>query len=265
MTAPTEAPTETQSNPPEKPGWLRDDLAYILPMAAFMLFTVIGGTWERFYPHSYVAKVILTAALLVIGWRFYTKISWRYWWLGVIVGVIGIVQWVPMQLWLQKHVAIFAPPHTCTVHATVSHKGPGQCPICNDELVPDVFDPFARGVFPSPAVAWAFILVRVIGAVLVVPVMEELFWRDFLWRQLIAPNDFKLARIGEFEWVPFLVVPLVFAAVHGNWWLTSIVWALMIGALLVYTKSLGACIIAHAVTNLLLAAYVLKWRDWAFW
>ena len=39
----------------------------------------------------------------------------------------------------------------------------------------------------------------------------------------------------------------------------------MIGALLVYTKSLGACIIAHAVTNLLLALYVLKTHDWAFW
>ncbi|MGB7160362.1 MAG: CPBP family glutamic-type intramembrane protease [Tepidisphaeraceae bacterium] len=53
--------------------------------------------------------------------------------------------------------------------------------------------------------------------------------------------------------------------IHGNWWLTSIVWALMIGALLMYTRSLGACIIAHAVTNLLLAVYVLVYRDWAFW
>jgi membrane protease YdiL (CAAX protease family) len=53
--------------------------------------------------------------------------------------------------------------------------------------------------------------------------------------------------------------------VHGNWWLTSIVWALMIAALLVYTKSIGACIIAHGVTNLLLALYVLRTRDWAFW
>ena len=60
-------------------------------------------------------------------------------------------------------------------------------------------------------------------------------------------------------------VSLAFAVVHGNWWLTSIVWALMIGALLMYTKSLGACIIAHAVTNLLLAVYVLRYRDWAFW
>jgi membrane protease YdiL (CAAX protease family) len=56
-----------------------------------------------------------------------------------------------------------------------------------------------------------------------------------------------------------------FAFVHGNWWLTSIVWAAMVGLLLIYTRSLGACIVAHGVTNLLLALYVLYTRDWSFW
>lgn len=241
MAEPTQqAPIEYERRPPEKQGWLRDDLAYGLPMAAFLAFTWVGGNWKSLYPLTYVAKVIVTTILLAIGWRYYTKISWRYWWLGLIVGVIGIFQWVGMQLWLQDNIAFFKPPD-------------------------DVFNPFAPGTFSSPATAWAFVAVRIIGAVLVVPVMEELFWRDFLWRQIVAPNDFKLARIGEFEWPAFLGVAVVFAFVHGNWWLTSIVWALMIGALLVYTKSLGACIIAHATTNLLLAVYVLKWKDWAFW
>jgi hypothetical protein len=112
---------------------------------------------------------------------------------------------------------------------------------------------------------WSFIGVRIAGAVLVVPVMEELFWRDYLWRMILAPNDFKLAKVGEWGWMPFLIVSGVFSVVHGNWWLTAIVWALMVGALLVYTKSLGACIIAHATTNLLLALYVLKTHDWSFW
>jgi len=106
---------------------------------------------------------------------------------------------------------------------------------------------------------------RIIGACVVVPVMEELFWRDYGWRSILAPNDFKLARVGEWAWAPYLIIAGVFATVHGNWWLTAIVWALMIGALLVYTKSLGACIIAHATTNALLAAYVLWTKDWSFW
>src|SRR4030095_7486633 len=119
--------------------------------------------------------------------------------------------------------------------------------------------------FQTPAAFWSFVAVRIVGAVLVVPVMEELFWRDYLWRQVLAPNDFKLAAGGGGSWTPFLIVAGAFAFVHGNWWLTSIVWALMVGALLVYTKSLGACIIAHSVTNLLLALYVLWRKEWAFW
>jgi CAAX prenyl protease-like protein len=95
--------------------------------------------------------------------------------------------------------------------------------------------------------------------------MEELFWRDFLWRTMIAPADFKLARVGEKNWLAFFVVCGAFATVHGNWWPTAIVWGMMIGALLLYTKSIGACIVMHGVTNFLLAMYVLWTRDWSFW
>jgi CAAX prenyl protease-like protein len=108
----------------------------------------------------------------------------------------------------------------------------------------EVFNPY-RDIASDP-LRVAFLCVRIVGAVLVVPVMEELFWRDFLWRQVLAPNDFKLASVGEWGWAPLLVVSGAFALVHGNWWLTSIIWALMIGALLVYTKSLGASIVAQA-------------------
>jgi CAAX prenyl protease-like protein len=242
MTAPTtEPPTPMDREPrPPRHSWLRDDIAYLAPMAAFLLFVWVGTTWKSLYPASYVLREIVTVALLVLGWRHYTKIRWNGWWLGVIVGVIGVFQWVGMQLWLQR--------------TGISLFQPGK----------DPFNPFAA--FESPAASWGFVAVRMIGAVIVVPVMEELFWRDFLWREIIAPNDFKLAKVGEFEWPAYLGVAVAFGVlVHGNWWLTAIVWGLMIGALLAYTKSLGACIIAHAVTNLLLAVYVLKTGDWSFW
>jgi hypothetical protein len=59
-------------------------------------------------------------------------------------------------------------------------------------------------------------------------------------------------------------VSLLFATVHVQW-MTAIVWGLMIAALLVYTRSLGACIIAHGVTNFLLGGYVLFTKNWYFW
>ena len=240
MTAPTPVVPDYQPKPPLR-SRLTDDMAYILPMAAFLLILQVGGTWKSLYAEAYVARTLVVPVLLALFWRRYTTVRWNGWWLGVLVGVVGVFQWVLMQRWLQAHFEFFHPP-------------PPE----------EVFDPF-RDIHGGPWAVWAFIAVRVVGAVLVVPVMEELFWRDYLWRQILAPNDFKLARVGEWGWLPFLGTSAAFALVHGHWWLTSIVWGLMVAGLLLYTKSLGACIIAHAVTNLLLAGYVLKWKDWAFW
>ncbi|HVT87894.1 MAG TPA: CAAX prenyl protease-related protein [Tepidisphaeraceae bacterium] len=232
--------TETPSPEPRKPilRGISDFWAYIIPMGIFLILTQAGVLWPAFFPWSYVLKAVLTAIALGLLWPNYTRIRWNHWWLGVIVGVAGIVQWVGMQLFLQRF-SFFKPS-------------------------PDVFDPMAYFA-DRPAMMWAFIAIRVASAALVVPVMEELFWRDFLWREYLAPNDFKLAGVGEWDWTAFLLVSGLFATVHGNWWLTAIFWGMMIGALLVYTKSLGACIIAHGVTNLLLAIYVLYTHDWAFW
>jgi CAAX prenyl protease-like protein len=240
-TSSPKSPPLNYASPPPRGSALagRDELAYVLPMGLFLALVWFGGTWPALYPAAYVLRTIAVAALLVALRRHYTPVRWNAWGLGLIVGVAGIVQWVGMQLWLQRAFPSWFAPS------------------------PDPFDPTTA--FDSPAVVWAFVAVRVIGAVLVVPVMEELFWRDYLWRQLLAPNDFKLAAVGEWGWLPFLGVSAAFAVVHGNWWLTSIVWGLMVAGLLVYTKSLGACIVAHATTNLLLAAYVLWTRDWSFW
>jgi CAAX prenyl protease-like protein len=217
-----------------------DDWAYMLPMLTFLLINLLVSQSSPYYPIAYACKTVLVAGLLVWLWPKFTRVSFRYWWLGVAAGVLGIVQWVGMQLWLEKNVPMFAPPPA-------------------DQL----FNPFER-IAPT-WLAWAFVAVRIAGAALVVPVMEELFWRDYLWRRIVAPNDFKLADVGEWDWTAFLVVSGAFALVHGNWWLTSIGWGLMVGGLLVWTRSLGACMVMHATTNALLAVYVLYTRQWAFW
>ena len=235
MTEPGKLDYEPRS---EARGWLRDEIAYVAPMAVFLTCVWVGTTWKSLYAPAYVARAIIVAVLLLLFWRNYTKVRWNHWWLGVIGGVVGIVQWIVMQQWLGSHFEWFKPDA-------------------------DAFNPFAA--IGNPATAWAFVAVRVASAVLIVPVMEELFWRDYLWRQILAPNDFKLAEVGEFDWTAFIVVALAFATVHGSWWPTAIVWGAMIGLLLVYTKSLGACMIMHGVTNLLLAAYVLKYHAWYLW
>ena len=224
--------------PPVRRLRLSDDTAYFLPMAVFLGFVWVGGQWKSLYTAAYLSRAVIVAVLLWSFRRYYTRIKWNHWWLGIIVGILGIFQWIGMQLWLQHHFEFFKPAK-------------------------DFFNP--ETTFPHPAAFWSFVSIRIAGAVLVVPFMEELFWRDYLWRYIIAPNHFKLAEVGERDCKALLLVSGAFAFVHGNWWLTAVVWALMVGLLLYRTGSLGACIIAHGVTNLLLAIYVLTTRDWSFW
>ena len=239
-----------------RPPLVRDDMAYILPMLTFLALTWVGATWKDLYVASYVAKTLVVAVMLYLFWPQYTPHALERL-------VAGRDRRRRRHLPVGRHAAL-APgswPGSSRVHVPARrrarrHREPLQAR--RGRLRPDES-------LRAPAALYAWYAVRIAGAVLVVPVMEELFWRDFLWRTIISPNDFKLARVGEWDWKAFVVVCVAFSFVHGNWWLTSIVWAAMVGWLLVYTKSLGACIVAHAVTNLLLAAYVLYSRDWAFW
>lgn len=217
----------------------RDEFAYLAPMFAFMLFVWAGGHWPEFYPWAYVGRVFCTGALLLAFSRHYTPIRWHYWWLGIIMGVVGIVQWIGMDSLLQQlFPKVFALDADKAFH-------------------PDMY-------FQDPLALWAWLSIRTFGASFVVPIMEELFWRDYLWRRLVAPADFKLARVGEWDKFAFFGVAIAFSLVHPQW-LTAIGWGLMVGSLLLYTKSMGACIIMHGVTNLLLAIYVLKTQQWQWW
>jgi CAAX prenyl protease-like protein len=230
--------TQSVDQPKQRRPWVGDDYAYMLPMVAFLALTFVGGHWPSAFAVSYIVKTIAAGGLLILFWPQYTKIRWTYAPLGVAMGILGIVQWVGMEKLL--------------LHYFPNYWRPGA----------DVFNPFDS--IHSPVFLWVFVAIRLAGPVLVVPFMEELFWRDFLWRTLLAPNDFKLAPVGEWDWKAFIIVTLAFASVHIQW-ITAIVWGAMIGILLVRTKGLGACIIMHAVTNLLLGIYVLYTHDWAFW
>jgi len=94
--------------------------------------------------------------------------------------------------------------------------------------------------------------------------MEELFWRDFLWRALIRGSRFQEVAVGTFSWVSLLVVSAIFGAEHHQW-VAGVGYGLLMGGLLLRTKSLGACIVAHGVTNLTLGLYVICTADWQFW
>jgi CAAX prenyl protease-like protein len=115
----------------------------------------------------------------------------------------------------------------------------------------------------DPAARTALIAVRLLGAVVVVPVMEELFWRSYLLRTIIHA-DFESVPVGKFNWPSFLAVTVLFALAH-NLVLAGAMAAVAYNLLLYRTKSIAQCVLAHAVTNLALGVYVLATGQWRFW
>lgn len=116
---------------------------------------------------------------------------------------------------------------------------------------------------PDRTVQIVMTLFRVGGAVLVVPLMEELFWRSFLIRYIIDSN-FEQVRIGTFTWGSFLLTVVLFGAEH-NYIYAGIMAGVVYNLVLYKTRSLAQCVLAHAVTNLALAIYVVFTGQWQFW
>ncbi len=104
---------------------------------------------------------------------------------------------------------------------------------------------------------------RLAGAVLVVPIMEELFWRSFLLRYVID-SDFSKIAVGRFTWASFLIITVLFGLEH-NYYLAGMMAGALFNLLLYQTRSIAQCILSHAVANLALGIYVLQSGQWRFW
>ena len=110
---------------------------------------------------------------------------------------------------------------------------------------------------------WPLIAMRWLGAALLVPVMEELFWRSFLMRWLqaprfegIDPRRVGLKALGLSTFVFMLAHPL---------WLAAIVAGLAYALLYRGTGKLWPAVIAHSVTNAALGLWVVQTGQWQFW
>ena len=109
-----------------------------------------------------------------------------------------------------------------------------------------------------------FLLLRVTSSMLLVPVLEELFWRGWLMRWLIQ-HDWMNVPLGTYAASSVWIVALLFASEHGPYWEVGLIAGVLYNWWMVRTRSLSDCIVAHSVTNALLAAYVIARGQWQYW
>ena len=110
----------------------------------------------------------------------------------------------------------------------------------------------------------AVLLLRGMRASLIVPIVEELFWRAWLMRWLIE-KDFWKIPLGTYVPQSFWIVAALFAAEHGPYWDVGLATGILYNWWMVRTKSLGDLILTHAITNACLSVYVVAAGKWEYW
>jgi hypothetical protein len=214
----------------------------VIPFAVFMLMLGLrgalpaDGSWGIDPRWIYGLTVVVVGALLAGWWREYGELSAqvlpsaREALLGVTVGLVVFGLWITLDApWMQlgEPTAKFVP-----------------------------LDAQGQPIRPLLAVRW-------IGAALVVPVMEELFWRSFLMRWF-ANETFEGVVPQQVGLRAIVLSTFVFMLAH-TLWLAAIVAGLAYAWLYVRTGKLWVPVIAHAVTNGVLGIWVVMTGNWAFW
>jgi exosortase E/protease (VPEID-CTERM system) len=194
-------------------------------MAAAMLTKAFSAAFNVFYP----LQVIVTAAVLWYFRKTYSRLSWEWSYHAVAIGIVVFFMWIllePAPEYSRSHVEVGLAERHYWVEAT-------------------------------------WILFRVIGTVITVPLAEELAFRGYLTRKLISP-DFENIAPGQFTWFSFLLSSILFGLMHSR--LVAGTIAGMLFAVALYRRGqFGDAVVAHMTANALIAAYVLMYGRWALW
>jgi CAAX prenyl protease-like protein len=121
-----------------------------------------------------------------------------------------------------------------------------------------------NSIAPADLADARVVTLRVLRAALLVPVIEELFWRGWLPR-FVANPDWQRVPLGRYTPTAFVVTAVLFAVEHGPYWDVGLLCGLIYNWWFARTRSLGDLMLVHAVTNGALAGYVLVTGRYEYW
>jgi len=224
----------------------------VLPFALFLLIGAIPTGW---FPGGefwlYLIKTVAAGWLLWAWRRRIIEMRWAISWEAVVVGLVIAVLWIGLEGRIPSVGAIW----DMAAEFIAGKERPEP-----KEVVP--WNPLAF-YQDNLALAWFFIAVRVLGRSLVVPAMEEVFYRSFVYRYIGNPQ-FMDVPIGVWHSVAFVVTAFFFGLAHPGQWLAAILCAMAYQALVIRKKRLGDAMTAHAITNLVISVYAIGTGQWHF-
>jgi uncharacterized protein len=215
-------------------------LPYVAPFAAFMLLLLLAPRLPVEPRAEAVLRVTLLAGVL---WVFSRRvIDWRapHWLPSILLGVGVFLLWIAPDLlfpgwrshWLFSNDLVGRPEGTLPIEGR------------SDPVV---------------------LIFRATRAVILVPILEELFWRGWLPRWIDNMDDFRKVPLGQYSALAFGATAVLFALEHGSMWEVGLATGLIYNWWMRHTRSLGDLMLTHAVTNACLSAYVLIQGKWQYW
>jgi len=191
-------------------------IPYVGPFAVFAALTYIMPILPWGAGTAYLFKTLVVGAILAIFWPVVRReMQWTFDGLAIAAGIGVFLIWIALE----------------GLYPQIGHSS---------------FDPYTVA---GQSYETIFIGIRLFGAVMVVPLMEEIFWRSFVMRFLVA-SQFKSVSLGQFTWYSFVITAIAFGFEHHRW-LPGIMAGIIYAALLYRKRNLFSPILAHAVTNLL--------------
>jgi CAAX prenyl protease-like protein len=229
----SEAALDVEANEPRS-----STIAWVGPFAVFMLWLAV----DKYLPLANPAKelvrdVVLVAAIVGCSRRILPTRA-PYWMASIALGVAVCALWVAPDALFPGWRGHWLFQNGITGHVTTS--------ISPVELTP------------------IMLVLRTMRAALIVPVLEELFWRGWLPRW-IQDTRFERIPLGTYTPLAFWATAAVFAAEHGPFWEVGLLCGVIYNWWMRRTRSLGDLILVHAVTNLTLSLYVIATQRWTFW
>jgi exosortase E/protease (VPEID-CTERM system) len=203
-------------------------MALLIPLVVLLAATMITSALTVSVDWWYPLRVVLTAGALALLWHHYRRISFRISWFAVAIGVLVFLVWLLLA---------------------------SDDPVANSAIAEQFQDQPL-----SLLIAW--LVFRTLGALITVPLAEELAFRGYLFELL--GHDRNATNGAPFPWLALIVSTVLFGLLHSAW-LAGMLAGVAYGLVRHHRDNVADAFVAHATTNGLLSLYVLTTGKWSMW
>ncbi|WP_425409480.1 exosortase E/protease, VPEID-CTERM system [Hyphococcus sp.] len=204
----------------------REATALLAPFLALTAASIVSSAFAGEGYWTYSLRVAAVGVAIFGFWRFYKAMNWRIGAEPVLLGFIVAAAWIA----------------TDTKSASPSALGDWIASL-------------------SPAAIGLWLSLRLMGTIILVPLAEELAFRGYLHRKLIAER-FETVAESTFSWKAFAVTSVLFGVLHERW-LSGMLAGAVFALAMYRSGKLAGAVAAHVTANAAIAFWAVAFSQWS--